>query len=258
MRTHLSKDFWLAALRADGAALRAAIAEDGALAHQVPSCPDWTVAALVSHLGITYQRVRAQAGRGVTDPPEPFVAQPEPPTQDDAALVGWFENELAQIDAFLDALDPGMPAWNWAPQAKVAAFWHRRLAHETSLHRWDAQLSVALPDPIEPKLAVDGVAEVLDTWLLAGKRAATTEHYGLVRLVAADLGQEWYARMRGGGIALLDTDTLLDDDIHPARAVASGSASDLLLSLWGRAAFDVLDTSGDLTLLRGLRVNCDR
>jgi uncharacterized protein (TIGR03083 family) len=257
MRTHLSKDFWLAALRADGAALRAAVLEPGALASQTPSCPEWTVGDLLRHMGTMYQKLRAHAGRGVTDAPAPFTPT-DPAPGDDHALIAWFDNELAQTDAFLDALDPGMPAWNWAPQAKTAAFWHRRAAHETALHRWDAQLSVALADPIEAKLAVDGVAEVLDTWLLAGKRADTTEHFGVVRLIAADLGQEWYVRMRGTGIALLDTDTLLDDDVHRARAVASGSASDLMLALWGRVAFDVLDTSGDLSLLRGLRVNCDR
>ena len=52
-------------------------------------------------------------------------------------------------------------------------------------------------------------------------------------------------RLRGDGIALLDTDTLLDDDDPHERAMASGTASDLLLALWGRVAFDVLETAGD-------------
>ena len=60
------------------------------------------------------------------------------------------------------------------------------------------------------------------------------EHAGMIQLAAADLGQEWYVRLRGPGVALLDTDTLLDDDAHPARAAAGGNASDLALALWGR------------------------
>jgi hypothetical protein len=76
----------------------------------------------------------------------------------------------------------------------------------------------------------------------------------VVHLVAADLGHDWYVRLRGDGVALLDTDTLLDDDAHPARAAASGTASDLALALWARVAFDVVDAAGDHALLKALRV----
>jgi pimeloyl-ACP methyl ester carboxylesterase len=37
-------------------------------------------------------------------------------------------------------------------------------------------------------------------------------------------------------------------------AAASGTASDLALALWGRVAFDVLETAGDTTLLESLLV----
>jgi hypothetical protein len=74
-------------------------------------------------------------------------------------------------------------------------------------------------------------------------------------MVAADLGQEWFVRLRGEGVALLDTDTLLDDDAHPTRAVAGGTASDLALALWGRVTFDVLEISGDPGLLEALRTS---
>src|SRR5690606_13914458 len=114
----------------------------------------------------------------------------------------------------------------------------------------DAQLGAGLlPEPIESKLAGDGVAEVLDTFLPAGRRKHLPEVAGLAKLTAVDLGHDWFIRLKGEGVALLDTGTLLDDDAHPTRAEASGHASDLVLALWGRVAFDVLDTSGDLRLL---------
>jgi uncharacterized protein (TIGR03083 family) len=254
-RSAVGKDFWLTALRSDGAALRIAAAEPGALALVVPSCPEWRVGDLLRHVGSVYRYVRSHAGRGVTERPEQGVHVDDgTPSADDPAILPWFSAELAQLDAFLDALDPDLSAWNWAPQATVAGFWHRRMAHETAVHRWDAQLAIGLPEPIEAKLAGDTVAEVLDSWIPAGRRRLRAEAYGLVQLVAGDLGAEWYARLRGTGIALLDTDTLLDDDEHPARAAASGTASDLGLALWGRIAFDVLETAGDLTLLEALRV----
>lgn len=51
---------------------------------------------------------------------------------------------------------------------------------------------------------------------------------------------------------LLDTDTLPDDN-HDAQATVRGTASDLLLAPYGRIGFDVLDVSGDRSLLEALR-----
>ncbi len=221
----------------------------------MPSCPDWTVGHLVRHLGSVYRRIRSYAGNGVADQPWPPTAPPpDAPPETDERVIAWFQDEFAQIVAFLDGLDADAPAWNWAPQARVAGFWHRRMAHETAVHRWDAQVATGLPEPIESKLAADTVGEVLDTMLPAGRRKVQREATGVVHLSASDLGQDWTLRLRGPGIALLDTDTLLDDDTHPARAAATGTASDLALALWGRVTFDVLETAGDESLLEALRV----
>jgi uncharacterized protein (TIGR03083 family) len=254
-RIHGSKEFWLTALRADGAAFRAAVDQPGALSLNVPSCPEWSVGDLVRHLGAVYRRTHSRISAGHADQPwGPPRVPDDAPAATDEAVLAWFEGELTQLDSALEAVDPDLPAWNWAPQAKAAGFWHRRMAHETTVHRWDAQLATGLPEPIEGKLAGDTVAEALDTYLPAGRRRGPAEAAGLIHVVAADLGQEWYVRLRGDGVALLDTDTLLDDDEHPARAAASGSASDLALAIWGRIAFDVLDTAGDGALLEALRV----
>jgi hypothetical protein len=61
--------------------------------------------------------------------------------------------------------------------------------------------------------------------------------------------------LRGEGIMLLDTDTIFDDDEHRPTVVAQGTASDLMLALWGRVGFDVLDVSGDELSLEALRVD---
>jgi uncharacterized protein (TIGR03083 family) len=255
-RIHGTKDFWLTASRAEGAAFLAAVSDPGVLSAQVPSCPDWTIGDLVRHLGAFYHRIRVNAGSaGVNDAWGPIVIPEEAPAADDEQVVAWFAAELSGIEAFLETLDTDLPTWNWAPQARVAAFWHRRCAHETAVHRWDAQVATRLPEPLESKLAADTVAEALDTFLPAGRRRSPADVTGLVHLTATDLDQEWYVRLRGVGVSLLDTDTLLDDDAHPARAAASGSASDLALALWGRVTFEVVETAGDVGLLEALQVS---
>lgn len=247
-----SKDFWLASLRADGPAFRTAVAE-APLDAPVPSCPEWTVRDLVAHLAGVYAYVLSHVPRGVTDRPERPRPEFVPPAG--ANVLSWWDEQFVQLLNTLDALDPELPAWNFAPQAKKAGFWHRRMAHETAVHRWDAQFALVSAEPIEAKLAVDGVAEVLDTWLPAGKGAGPADAVGMVALCATDAEHEWFVRLRGGrGLALLDTDTLLDSDQHHERAVARGTASDLLLALYGRVGFDVLEVSGDDHLLEALRV----
>jgi uncharacterized protein (TIGR03083 family) len=248
-RLHGTKEFWIAGLRAEGLAFRAAAAEAAPDA-QVPSCPDWSVTRLVHHLGLVYRRVGAILAAGPGGPP-PRPSSEGLPTG--AAAVDWWQREFDQLISVLDKVDTESPAWNWAPQPKKAVFWHRRMAHETAVHRWDAQMTVAAVEPVETKLATDGVSEVLDTWLPAGRRHASGSRYGVVQLVAVDVAQEWFVRLRGEGVALLDTSTILDTDDHHARVHAAGTASDLLLALYGRVGFDVLDVVGDATLLEALR-----
>jgi uncharacterized protein (TIGR03083 family) len=246
-----SKDFWLASLRADGPAFRAAVAE-APLDAPVPSCPGWTVADLAGHLAAVYGFVVSHVTRGETTRPPGKAADFQPPAGAD--VLAFWDERFTELQATLEALDTELPAWNWAPQAKKAGFWHRRMAHETAVHRWDAQFALVSAEPIEAKLAADGVAEVLDTWLPAGQRRGPQDALGMIALYATDAAHEWYVRLRpGGGLALLDTDTLLDTDQHHERAVARGTASDLLLALFGRVGFDVLEISGDERLLEALR-----
>jgi uncharacterized protein (TIGR03083 family) len=247
---HGTKEFWLASLRTDGAAFRAAASSD-ALDVPVPSCPEWTVEDLVRHLGAVYQWVRSHVSRGVIHRPETRVVVTDVPHGDEA--LAWWDNQFHELVSLLDALDPEMPAYNWAPQAKKVAFWHRRMAHETAVHRWDAQFALGRGEPVEAKLAADGVSEVLDSWLPAGRRRGPVNRTGVVQLNAPDVDQHWFVRLRGEGIALLDTDTLLDADDPHARVLAQGTASDLVLALFGRVPFDVLDVSGDASLLESLR-----
>jgi hypothetical protein len=249
-RLHATKDFWLAALRADGPALWDAVAETGpdvpVAAHE-----GRTVADLTDDLTGLLRWVRATSARGVTERP---ADSPEP-----AGRVAWPEaldalrREITGTIETLEALDPDFPAWNWAPQPKRAGFWQRRIAHEISVRRWDAESAAGRATPIETKLAADGVSEVLDTWLPAGRRQGPTDLHGVVHLVATDAAHEWFVRLRGPGIALLDTMTILDSDDHHARAKATGTASDLLLALMGRKRTDQLALAGDPRLVQALR-----
>jgi len=243
-----TKAFWLDALRREGAAFRAAIDPDR-LSEPVPPCPEWTVRDLVGHLGSVYLRQRAHLIRGVTSKPE--APWPTPP-EGDAALLTWWDEAYQQMVASLQEVEPDLPAWNWTVQPPKAIFWHRRMAHETAIHRWDAQVSVGLPEPLDTALAVDGVDEVLDSWLPAGRRKGPTDRTGVVRLEASDAEARWAVRIRANGVTLLDTDSWFSDE-PDAQAAAIGTASDLDLVLYGRVPLTVLTLQGDAELVNALR-----
>jgi uncharacterized protein (TIGR03083 family) len=248
-RLHATKDFWLAALRADGPAVQDAVAEAGPDA-AVPGCDGWTVADLVEHLPSLRRHFRTNVPRGVTTRPDDRVV-PSPRPEWPEALEA-LRRELTGTIETLEALDPEFPAWTWPAQAKKAGFWHRRVAHEVSVHRWDAESAVGRATAIETKLAADGVTEILDTWLPAGRRRSPTELQGVVHLTATDAAYEWFVRLRGNGVALLDTGTILDSDDHHPRAETTGTSSDLQLVLMGRRPLDVLTVSGDPRLISAL------
>jgi uncharacterized protein (TIGR03083 family) len=244
-----TKEFWLDAMRREGAAFRAAVtAADPA--QPVPSCPDWTVQDLVSHLGTVYRGQHARLIRGVdTKPTEPFPATPGL-TGDE--LLRWWDESFALMYDTLAGTDPDAVAWNWSVKPSKAAFWHRRMAHETAMHRWDAQVAIGLAEPVETDLAVDGVDEVLDTFLPAGRQAQPAEHPGVVRLHANDADVTWAVRIRPNGVSVLDIDSWFHSEPE-AQAAAIGAASDLDLALWGRVQLSVLTLQGDVGLLSALR-----
>ncbi|PZS35490.1 MAG: hypothetical protein DLM59_02965 [Pseudonocardiales bacterium] len=242
----VSKDFWLSEVRAEGRALRAAA---GALDLDlpVPPCPGWSVRDLVVHLGKVYVWVSRTIAAGDA-PGDRSGLGP-----DDTDVLGWFDAAFAGLLATLEAIDPGAPAWNWSTQPDVAAFWPRRMAHETAVHRWDAQMAAGVADPVQVEWAVDGISEVLDTWLPAGRGVSKNDADGLVRVTASDADRTWLVRLRPEGVTVLDESALLEDDAGAQTGVA-GTASDLLLALWGRLTPDALALDGDPTRFDALRV----
>ncbi|HUA31194.1 MAG TPA: maleylpyruvate isomerase family mycothiol-dependent enzyme [Streptosporangiaceae bacterium] len=211
---------YLSHLRSDLAAFEACLGGD--LAAPVAHCGRWTLYDLADHLG----GGNLWAAAAVTERRGDLEAAPGP--RDPAALAAWLSGTGAVLLAALDA-DPDAPAWTIAPPPTVG-FWQRRRCMETLIHRWDAEHAVAAGGFIDPALADDGVAEVVDTMLPRQIRLGRTHpppH--AVRLTATDTGSSW---LLGPG--------------DPVAAV-EGTAAGLLLVLWGRLAADdpALSWSGD-------------
>ena len=229
---------YLAAIGEDGAALAAA-ARRG-LAEQVPSCPAWTVADLVAHAGSVHQWVTEMVRTGAQERIS-RKALPLPPESED--LVDWFEIGVGVLVSVLRDADPAAPVWNWSPEPKVAAFWPRRMAHETAVHRWDAEAAHGVPQPIATNLAVDGIDEIIRVFLateVADDHDATLG--GTLHVHATDADGEWLIDVAGGEVRVRA-------EHGKGDAALRGPASDLLLFLWGRQPAAPLEVFGDTAVV---------
>ena len=227
----------------DNAAVLVAAARTAGLDAPVPSCPDWTVADLLRHIG-TVHRWAAAAAACPPDAQAPhFDASGVP--DDRAELPAWVRSGALDLVDTLGARDPDTPAWTWAPPATIG-FWRRRQAHETTMHRIDAQLAAGAVDPVEAHAAADAI----DEWAELSAAFPRAEPVGglgeTVHLHCIDVEGEWLVRLDADGMAVERRHAKGD-------AAVRGDASALLFWLMGRAGTDGIEIFGDATLLARLR-----
>jgi uncharacterized protein (TIGR03083 family) len=237
----LSHDEYVDAIRSDGAALADAAGVAGLEAH-VPSCPLWSVADLLGHIGRIHRWV---GGLVVARAVErgPHWSEAEPPGAAD--LLPWFSGGVTLLaDALADA-GPGASVWSWTPDA-TSGFWARRQAQETSIHRYDAQLAAGQPEPLHGALAADGIDELFSLvpyWPWAPRVRGDGE---TLHLHCTDRDGEWLVKLLPDGLAVTTEHAKGD-------AAVRATASDLFLFLYGRIEPDALEVFGDADLVARFR-----
>ena len=227
----------LAHLRADIDRILATPAE--ALDAPVDACPGWTVSDLLGHHSKVFSFATAQLHAAPGSEIVPFDPPPHGPPLE--VFAGAAERLLV---AFTTA-DPGEHRPNWAG-APTAAFWWRRMAQETAVHRWDVQAASRDAEPIEVALAVDGVDELAHTFLAFAERRGITGAGETVHLHATDPevadgavpGGEWTFTFHEHGVGV-------SAEHGKADMAVRGPASDLLLFVWNRRPIEV-QTFGDV------------
>lgn len=236
--TALSSVDYVRHLRSDGDRLRGVATQ---LSTPVPSCPGWTVSDLVAHVAAVYSHKTAAITSGVH--PEDGQWATEPPGG--VELLAWYDTELAAVEHELSARAPGEPSWTWWPPDQSVGFWQRRMAQETLVHRWDAELAAGATTPLDPTLARDGVDEILG-WLAWELDEPIAEATGQVVVVRTP-GCAWAVSL---GPTSADIRPASDADAATADALIEGQPEQLLLHLWGRAPRDAVTAAGDPTALR--------
>ncbi|MDQ3763449.1 MAG: maleylpyruvate isomerase family mycothiol-dependent enzyme [Actinomycetota bacterium] len=155
----LHNDRYLDALTAQSALLAEALA--GAdLQQRVPTCPDWTLYRLAEHLGQSHRWVTEIVTRRVTTQPGPGELPLATAPEDVDGLCAWLREGAGELADAIRAAGPQTPVWSWADDHSVG-FWARRAAHETTVHRADAELALGREFTVEADLAADAISEWL-------------------------------------------------------------------------------------------------
>ncbi|MEX0947529.1 MAG: maleylpyruvate isomerase family mycothiol-dependent enzyme [Acidimicrobiia bacterium] len=235
---------YIGAIRENASALVDA-AEQAGLDAPVPSCPKWNVADLLDHIGVVHRWAALSCNR---EPSDSFTSSRDSGIKspdDVAARPAWVREGATELADTLASRSPEDACWTWAPPATIG-FWQRRQAHETAMHRVDAQLAAGTAQPIDAHLAADGI----DEWVtLLPNMAWREERSGAgetIHLHCTDVEGEWMLRLGASG---LDVERTHGKGDVAARAPASS----LLAWVMGRGAIDPLEVFGDRALLERWR-----
>jgi uncharacterized protein (TIGR03083 family) len=227
-------DQFVETIRADGDRL-AEVAQRAGLEAAVPTCPGWLVADLLRHLGGVHRWAAAHVtGEGSEPvPADEFFVAPA-----DGVLLDWFREGHQALIVALAAAEPGLDCWTFLPAGSPLEFWARRQAHETAVHRADAEAAVGARPQWSPPFAADGIDELLNGFFRRQPERLAADPPLRMSLHATDADRAWTVRM--------EPDRLyVDAGEQPADLRLAGTASHLYLLLWNRADTGGLDVDGD-------------
>ena len=205
----------------------------------VPTCGEWTIADLLQHAGEVYRwagMIVAQASPVRIPRDELDFGLPDRPED----LPPWFGAAVDEVVATFRAADPDTPMWAWG-WPKEGRFWPRRMVHELTVHRADAELALGIEVAVDADVAADGVDELLDNLPQAAYFAPAVQelrgHGEVLGFLATDSGASWRITLEP------ERFTWARGPVEGAAATVEAPARDLLLGLYGRPA--CLGVAGD-------------
>jgi uncharacterized protein (TIGR03083 family) len=223
------------------------------LQREVPSCPGWTLADLVRHVGAIHRWAHAIVDGRLDGRPRGMFAiagEQDARAADvaDDALRGWFVEGHEALRHALMHTTTDAHFWTFGAGPSPVEFWARRQAHETSIHAIDAQLAVTTPDDVAPVptwFALDGITEMLEVFVARPGAKARSEPPRTMLIAPIDDAARWLVTI---GPEAVSAEAAADGT--NADATMSGTAHDLYSALWNRSPIDRVDVIGDPAVAR--------
>jgi uncharacterized protein (TIGR03083 family) len=241
-------------LRHQGLLLAAAASAAG-LSAPVPSCPEWDVRDLVRHVGGVHRWATGIVSAPGADLKGADLDEVVGTWPDDPDLLAWFGDGHAQLVSALAGADPDLECWTFLPAPSPLAMWSRRQAHETAMHRVDAELAAGVSSvSCPPELAVDGIDELLTCFVPRPRTRLRADPPRTLRVRCVDMAASWVVEISPDGVKTSVSDGEGDAGRESdADCEVSGAASDLYLALWNRRDLSGLVVRGDAAVLGNFR-----
>jgi uncharacterized protein (TIGR03083 family) len=240
MESSMESSRFVEILDAEGQLLADAAERAGTDA-EVPTCPGWQVRDLVRHTGTVHRWATSHVAERHLSP-QPFGGLPD---LDGSALLTWFREGHRTLVDTLASAPHDLECWSFMPAPSPLAFWTRRQAHETAVHRVDAESALdTAPAPLAPDFATDGIDELLIGFHARAKSQVRTDEPRVLRVRATDRDDAvWTVRLSPEPPAAERT---TDRTAKEADCEVTGPAAALYLALWNRQPFP--GVSGDPAL----------
>ncbi|MGD2051069.1 MAG: maleylpyruvate isomerase family mycothiol-dependent enzyme [Acidimicrobiia bacterium] len=230
---------YLGALEMEGARTAAA-AETGGLTTPIPTCPGWTMWDLIRHTGAVHRWATDIVATPRTE--EWWVDFEGGPWPEDAELIDWFRSGVAGLLETLRAAPSDLECWAFLAAPTPLLMWARRQAHETAIHRLDAETPTGGVSDFDPAFAADGVDELLSCHLPRRSPRTPSGQPVVIQVRATDSGDEWSLLAGAGPISTPHRGARADCRVE-------GRACDLYAFLWNRRDATGIEVGGDATLM---------
>lgn len=223
----------------------AEVARETDLDAPVPTCPGWSMRDLVRHLGGIHTWASTFVEQGRTSPIRETLEEQVGGWPADGELVDWFEEGGNRLARALSEADPGLAAWTFLPAESPRLHWARRQAHETAIHRVDAELAGGVvPREFETSFASDGVDELVCAFIARPTRGPRRSEPASLGLTSTDSGGSWTVAFDA------DSSTSSHGITGTPDAHVLAPAQDLYLWVWNRLVDREVVIDGDEAVAR--------
>jgi uncharacterized protein (TIGR03083 family) len=160
----------------------------------------------------------------------------------DLDLIDWFREGLTMLAHTLESAPPDLDCLTFLAAPSPLAMWARRQAHETAMHRVDAESPGKTITNFDPAFAADGVDELLSCFITRPGRGPKVNSPCSINVHTTDTDDDWHLQI---GLEDVVTSRLS----NPADCAISGAAGDLYLLQWNRQSVAGISVDGDRDLL---------